>query len=53
MPEESLKMVVGHSADMDTTGTYGHKIEGDEERAARITEENFNRILTYSSNKSN
>ena len=49
MPEELLKMVVGHSEDMDTTGTYGHKIEGDEERAAR----NFNRILTYSSNKSN
>lgn len=51
MPEELLKMVVGHSEDMDTTGVYGHEIEGDKERAARIMEDNFSRILAYSSKK--
>lgn len=53
MPSELLKMVVGHSEDMDTTGVYGHEIEGDKERAANIMEDNFNRVLAYSSNKSN
>lgn len=51
MPTELLKMVVGHSNDMDTTGVYGHEIDGDKERAASIMEDNFNRILAYSSDK--
>lgn len=45
MPEGLKKMVVGHSANMDTEGTYSHKEKGDMEKAADFTDSAFNEIL--------
>ena len=45
MPIELLKSIVGHSVSMDTTGIYGHEVDGEGERAAKITDMVFNRIL--------
>lgn len=36
MPEQMIKDIVGHSVSMDTFGTYGHIVDGDEKRAAEI-----------------
>lgn len=46
MPEGLKKMVVGHSRDMDTEGTYGHRMAGDMDLAANYTERAFSEILT-------
>lgn len=53
MPIELLKSVVGHSSSMDTIGIYGHEVDGDKERAARIMEDTFQKKLTQKSNISN
>ena len=45
MPEGLKKMVVGHSRNMDTEGTYGHVKQGDMERAAEYIERAFDRYL--------
>lgn len=45
MPEGLKKMVVGHSLDMDTEGTYGHVMTGDMEKAASYTQQAFAEIL--------
>ena len=37
MPEGLKKMVIGHSQDMDTEGTYSHAMEGDMTKAANYT----------------
>lgn len=36
VPEQMIKSIVGHSASMDTFGTYGHAVDGEAERAAKI-----------------
>ena len=36
MEKELLKLVVGHSASMDTFGVYGHEMDGDTETAAEV-----------------
>lgn len=36
MPAEMVKSIVGHSTNMDTFGTYGHFIDGQDKRAAEI-----------------
>lgn len=41
MPEQMIKDIVGHSVSMDTFGTYGHIIEGDSDRAAKIIDLKF------------
>ena len=46
MPEQMIKSIVGHSANMDTFGTYGHYVEGESKRAAEITELVFDEICT-------
>lgn len=46
MPLELLKDVVGHSAKMDTTGVYGHLIDGEKQRAADCIDTVFSRILS-------
>ena len=48
LPLELMKSVVGHSSSMDTFGTYGHEIEGDRHRAAKIIDEVFAGILNQS-----
>lgn len=45
VPEELLKMIVGHSANMDTFGVYGHEVDGELERAAKLLDKAFDRIL--------
>lgn len=45
MPIELLKSMVGHSVQMDTTGIYGHEIDGEKERTAQIIDTVFDRLL--------
>lgn len=45
MPEALLKDIVGHSASMDTSGVYGHEIDGEKQRAANILDDIFDRVL--------
>lgn len=46
VPEPLLKRVVGHSRSMDTFGVYGHDVDGELERTARILDGAFDRLLT-------
>ena len=41
MPEQAIKDIVGHSVSMDTFGTYGHIVSGDERKAASIIDLTF------------
>lgn len=41
MPEQMIKDICGHSISMDTFGTYGHIISGDERKAAEIVDLTF------------
>lgn len=41
MPEQMIKDIVGHSVSMDTFGTYGHIIDGDSDKAAKIIDLKF------------
>lgn len=45
VPLELLKGIVGHSAAMDTTGVYGHEVDGESVRASLMLEAIFDRIL--------
>lgn len=38
-------MVIGHSENMDTEGTYGHEKAGDLELAAQYIETAFDKVL--------
>lgn len=40
-----LKGVVGHSEDMDTDGIYGHEVDGELKRAAKIVDKAVARVL--------
>ena len=41
LPEQSIKDVVGHSVSMDTFGTYGHIIDGEDRRIAEVIDLTF------------
>lgn len=45
METELLKLVVGHSENMDTFGVYGHEMDGDTEAAAAIIDNVISGIL--------
>ena len=45
VPIELVKLIMGHSAAMDTFGNYGHRLDGDVERAAQRVEEAFVAVL--------
>ena len=45
MPEALKKLVLGHSEDMDTDGVYGHEMEGDMDRAAKMMDKALAKIL--------
>ena len=45
MPEQTIKDIVGHSVSMDTFGTYGHIIEGEERKAAKVIDLTLGDIL--------
>ena len=46
-----MKSVVGHSSSMDTFGVYGHEIEGDRHRAAKIIDGVFQSVFNPSDHK--
>lgn len=46
LPEHLLKMILGHSASMDTYGTYVHEYSGDLLIAAQATEKAYSKILS-------
>lgn len=48
LPLELMKSVVGHSSSMDTFGVYGHEIDGDRHRAAKIINAVFESVLNPS-----
>lgn len=41
VPDALLKPMVGHSARMDTRGTYGHEVIGQRERTANLVEQSL------------
>lgn len=45
VPPEMLKLVVGHSEDMDTFGIYGHEVEGEKETATRLIDKTLNQYI--------
>ena len=45
VPEALLKQAVGHSKAMDTRGVYGHSVDGQQERAARLIQAAFDEVL--------
>lgn len=48
MPEAMLRQIVGHGANMDTIGIYGHIVNGELEQAARIIDVNFEKLANGS-----
>lgn len=44
LPEQSIKDVVGHSVSMDTFGTYGHIIEGEDKKIAQVIDLTFTNL---------
>lgn len=44
MPEQTIKDIVGHSVSMQTFTTYGHRIDGDERKAAEIIDLTFGEV---------
>lgn len=46
VPLETLKLIVGHSATMDTTGVYGHEVEGELSAAADTIDGVFSKYLS-------
>ena len=46
VPEQLIKMVVGHSGSMDTFGVYGHEVDGEKQRAANMLDGVFDRVLS-------
>lgn len=47
MPMPLLKNVIGHSEEMDTSGIYGHAVNGDMVRAANIVDAAFARVVKF------
>lgn len=45
VPEQLLKMLVGHSDSMDTFGVYGHEVDGDLQRAGALLDKVFDRVI--------
>ena len=45
IPLELLKSRVGHSAQMDTFGQYGHAMEGEMEETSKLVEESFLKVI--------
>ena len=41
LPEQAIKDIVGHSVSMDTFGTYGHILEGEDREVAKVIDLTF------------
>lgn len=48
MPEQTIKDIVGHSVSMDTFGTYGHILDGQNREAASIIDLTFGDVSKLS-----
>ena len=40
-----LRAIVGHSASFDTFGIYGHIVDGELQKTAKIIDVNFKRLV--------
>ncbi|MBU5419965.1 tyrosine-type recombinase/integrase [Acetanaerobacterium sp. MSJ-12] len=47
VPLEMLKGILGHGADIDTTGVYGHQLEGEDQRTAQLVDQSLRRYIPY------
>lgn len=45
LPEQNIKEIVGHSVSMDTFGTYGHILDGEDRKTAKIIDITFGQNL--------
>lgn len=45
VPEQLLKQMVGHTNSMDTFGVYGHEVDGEMQRTAKILDDVFSKLL--------
>lgn len=45
VPEAMLKRMVGHTKTMDTLGVYGHEVDGEAARAARLVDGVFDGLI--------
>ena len=45
LPDGKLKALVGHSKNMDTRGTYAHRIEGQAHETATAMTAAFDKVL--------
>jgi hypothetical protein len=45
LPDGKLKLLVGHSRNMDTRGVYGHQRTGDAQATAKDLTDLFNEVL--------
>ena len=45
LPEAKLKLIVGHSRNMDTFGIYGHLLDGEMEETTREISDIFDKVL--------
>ena len=41
LPEQAIKDIVGHSVSMDTFGTYGHILDGEDRETAQVIDLTF------------
>lgn len=49
LPDSLMKLLLGHSPTMDTKGTYGHTITGDDRQAADIVNAVFDKLFNKTS----
>lgn len=52
LPEGEVKPIIGHSKDMDTFGTYGHEISGEQQQVAEEINSLFVNLISESVVKS-
>jgi integrase len=50
MPKELVKLMAGHSENMDTFGVYGHEVTGDIDYAASLLEDTLENIFNRGEN---
>ena len=46
VPEELMKLIVGHTKNMDTYGVYGHLVSGEIEKASELVNINLKNLLS-------
>ena len=49
VPEQFMKLLVGHTPNMSTYETYGHELSGDKQQAAALMQASFDNVLNFKS----